>query len=126
MEIKQLLRLIEVANHNLYVCALSCVTPRQTALYREMGNPMIGDLVMESTTVYMPNRDPQECIGTLVATGMAPYFATREEAAAAGRYEDEPIPERLVWDIRLDFDGGRMFRWENADFIKIKRELVGA
>ena len=125
MKTEQLLRLIEVANYNLYVSALSCVTPKQASLYREMRRPMVGDLVMESTTIYHKNRNPIECVGTLISTGMAPYFATREEATAAGRYEDESIPERLVWDIRLDFDGGRMFRWENADFIKIKQELAG-
>ena len=75
---------------------------------------------METTTHLMKSRDPIEGIGTLAAVGDAPYYATREEARAAGYGDDEPIPMRKVWDITLDFDGGRPFRWENASFIKVK------
>jgi hypothetical protein len=89
-------------------------------LFDELCNPQIGDLVMETTTHQMASRDPLEGIGILIWTGDVPYFATREEARAAGYEDDELIPERKVWDIKLVFDDGRMFRWENADFIKVK------
>lgn len=77
---------------------------------------------METTTHLRKDRDPLEGIGTLVAVGDAPWFATREEARAAGYEDAEPIPTRKVWDITLDFDDGRIFRWENASFIKVKTD----
>lgn len=98
-----------------------CAGPQSIReLFEELRNPKPGDLVMETTTHLMKSRDPLEGIGTLVAVGEAPYYATREEARAAGYEDDELIPTRQVWDITLDFDDGRLFRWENAMFIKVK------
>lgn len=89
-------------------------------LFDELKNPKPGDLVMEITTHQMESRDAAEGIGTLLATGDAPIFASREEARAFGYEDDERIPTRQVWDITLDFADGRKFRWENASFIKVK------
>lgn len=100
-----------------------CAGPRSIQdLFNELKDPKPGDLVMETTTHGMKGRDTLEGIGRLVAVGDAPYYATREEARAAGIEDQEPIPTRKVWDITLDFDDGRAFRWENASFIKVKTD----
>lgn len=116
---ERLVRLLKGCAYELW-CASLCAGPKYLHdLFEEMSNPKPGDLVMETTTHTFPGRDPLEGIGTLVAVGDAPYYATREEARAAGFDDDEPIPTRKVWDITLDFDDGRAFRWENASFIKV-------
>ena len=117
-----LVRLLRHSAYELYRASFSGQSPRLRSLFDELINPKVGDLVMETTTYYMKSRDPLEGIGTLVAVGYAPYYKTREEARAAGYEDDEPIPTRQVWDITLDFDDGRLFRWENANFIKVKTE----
>jgi hypothetical protein len=118
--LQRLVRLLKGSAYQLW-CASLCAGPESIhELFEELRNPKVGDLVMETTTHMMKSRDPIEGIGTLIAVGDAPYFATREEARAAGYGDDEPIPTRKVWDITLDFDGGRPFRWENANFIKVK------
>lgn len=115
-----LARLLKGCAYELWSASL-CAGPQSIHnLFEELRNPKPGDLVMETTTHMMKSRDPLEGIGTLVAVGGAPYYATREEARAAGYEDDEPIPTRKVWDITLDFDDGRLFRWENAMFIKVK------
>jgi hypothetical protein len=115
-----LVRLLKGCAYELW-CASLCAGPQSIrSLFDELRSPKVGDLVMETTTHMMESRDPLEGIGTLVAVGEAPYYATRAEARAAGYEDDEPLPTRQVWDIKLDFDDGRIFRWENASFIKVK------
>lgn len=116
----RLVELLKISAHELYRSTLvGSPAPRVEELGRELSEPKPGDLVMEITTHRMKERDPLEGIGRLVARGLAPYYATREDARAAGWEDDEPIPDREVWDITLEFDDGRAFRWENASFIKV-------
>lgn len=115
-----LVGLLKGAAYELWCACLCAGPPSISSLFDELRNPKVGDLVMETTTHLIPECDPLKGIGTLVAVGRAPYYATREEARAAGYSDDEPIPDREVWDIRLDFDDGRVIRWENARFIKVK------
>lgn len=118
----ELVALLKGCAYNLW-CATLCAGPQSIhELFLELKDPKPGDLVMETTTHLRKDRDPLEGIGTLVAVGDAPWFATREEARAAGYEDAEPIPTRKVWDITLDFDDGRIFRWENASFIKVKTD----
>ena len=118
----RLVKMLRTASHNLYLAALSGRTEKTQSLFEELKRPKVGDLVMETTTYYMKDRNPKEGIGTLVFAGYAPLYATREEATAAGYEEDDDMPEQFVYDITLDFDDGRLFRWTNADFIKIKQD----
>ena len=116
-------KLLKGCAYELWRASL-CAGPQSIRdLFNELKNPKPGDLVMEVTTHLMKSRDPLEGIGRLVAVGDAPYYATRDEARAAGIEDNEPIPTRQVWDITLDFDDGRPFRWENAMFIKVKTDL---
>jgi hypothetical protein len=115
----ELVELIKINAYNTYRATLIAGPKFTQDLFKELSNPKPGDLVMEVTTHRMKNRDPFEGIGRLVGVGYAPLFAT-----AAGYGPDEKIPERKVWDITLDFDDGRAFRWENASFIKVKEDLV--
>lgn len=118
----KMVTLLKGCAYNLWLYSLCSGPQILRDLFNELKDPKPGDLVMETSTHLMQERDPLEGIGTLVAVGDAPYFATREEARAAGYEDDEPIPTRKVWDITLDFDDGRLFRWENASFIKVKTD----
>lgn len=117
----ELVRLLKLSAYTAYHATLVSGPKFTRDLFEELTHPKPGDLVMEITT-YRMNRNPLEGIGRLIGEGSAPYFATREEAMAAGYTEDEKLPTRHVWDIALEFDDGRLFRWENASFIKIKEQ----
>jgi hypothetical protein len=87
-------------------------------LFEELKNPKVGDLVMETSTHCMQGRDPLEGIGRLVGVTQEPMCTT--EAWKEGGGEGEPIPMETVYTIALVFDDGRLFRWRNAMFIKVK------
>ncbi len=113
-------KLLRESAYQLWLASL-CAGPKHLAdLFAELKDPKPGDLVMETSTFYMKSHNPLEGIGVLEGVGQAPYFKTREQARAAGYKDDEALPTRLVWDLRLIFDGNRPFRWENASFIKVK------
>lgn len=117
---KRLVQLLRGCAYEMWRACL-CNGPKHiTELFEELSNPKVGDLVMETSTYNIASLSPVEGIGTLVEVEDAPYYETRAEAKEAGIEDDEPIPTRKVWTIKLDFDGGRVFRWENAHFIKVK------
>ncbi len=119
-----LVNLIRIAAVNAYKASLVAGPAFTTNLFNELNSPKPGDLVMEITTYRRPNRNPLEGIGRLLSITEVPYFKSREEAAAAGYNEDEPIPSRTVWELKMEFDDGQTTTWENASFIKIKEEFA--
>ena len=114
-------RLLKGCAYELYSASL-CAGPQHIRdLFEELRNPQVGDIVMETTTHRMPKRDPLEGIGRLVSVTREPIY-TPEGWKEAGAEEGEPIPTERVWTIALIFDDGRLFRWRNADFIKVKTD----
>lgn len=114
-------KLLKGCAYELWRASL-CAGPQSTRdLFNELKDPKPGDLVMETTTHHMPNRDPLEGIGRLVSITREPMY-TPEAWKEAGAEEGEPIPTERVVTIALIFDDGRLFRWRNADFIKVKTE----
>lgn len=121
---RDLVRLLMVNAYNTYRATLISGPKFTRELFEELSKPKVGDLVMEITTFGMEEKDHLQGIGRLIGVGYAPYFNNRKEAREAGYLDEEPMPERKVWDIKLEFDDGRVFRWENASFIKIKEDLA--
>jgi hypothetical protein len=116
--------LLKNANYSLWYATQGAAAQHSQKIYNDLSTPKIGDLVMEVGTHLRGKYKPEEGIGTLIWHGSAPWYKTEEEAIAAGFDPDDgPLPERLVWDIRLDFGDGSIQRWENARFIKIKTDL---
>lgn len=117
----ELVRLLKGCAYELWRASL-CAGPQSIRdLFNELKDPKPGDLVMETTTHQMPKRDPLEGIGRLVSITREPLY-TPEAWKEAGAEEGEPIPTERVWTIALIFDDGRLFRWRNADFIKVKTD----
>lgn len=114
-----LVLLLKHSAYNTYLATL-CGGPKYLQdLFKELRNPRVGDLVMETTTHRMRDRNPVEGIGRLVRVTSEPMY-TRQAWNAFGGKDSEPIPEEKIYTIELVFDDGREFRWKNADFIKVK------
>lgn len=92
-------------------------------LFEEIYHPKVGDLVLEITTFRLPGRDVTQNLGRLIAIVNEPYFATKEDAYAAGYEPGEELPTIRRWVLKLEFDDGREFRWENAAFIKVLEQV---
>ena len=120
---KRLVNLLRANAYALYCSTLSGLptdTKRSDLCY-ELRTPKVGDLVMETTTHLMASRDPLEGIGTLISKEQEPLYTEKEWTEGGG--DKNEIPARTVYVIRLDYDDGRLFRWSNASFIKIKADL---
>jgi hypothetical protein len=116
-----LVRLLKGAAYETWRASL-CAGPQSIRdLFNELKDPKPGDLVMETTTHRMKNRDPLEGIGRLVSITHEPMY-TLEAWKEGGGVDGEPIPMETIYTIALIFDDGREFRWRNASFIKVKTE----
>lgn len=117
----ELVRLLKGAAYETWRASL-CAGPQSIRdLFNELKDPKPGDLVMETTTHRMKNRDPLEGIGRLVSITREPMY-TPEAWKEGGGEDGEPIPKETIYTIALIFDDGREFRWRNASFIKVKTE----
>jgi len=115
----ELVKLLKGTAYNLWSATL-CAGPQSiNDLFNELRDPKLGDLVMETTTFRISNRDPLEGIGRLISITREPIY-TQKEWEEAGAEDGEPIPTEKIYTIALVFDDGREFRWKNASFIKVK------
>jgi len=93
--------------------------PNIERLQDELRNPRVGDLVMETSTIYDRKRD-LERIGVLLVDEWRPMY-TPEQAMECGFVDGEKIPNERVFVIQPL--GGGEYTWTNASFIKVKRDL---
>jgi hypothetical protein len=111
-----LLRLLEVSAYNLYLATLvGHPAPSVEQTGRRMRTPQIGDVVLETSTIWRDDRLGAR-LGKLVRTAMEPVW-TADEWREAGEDENTPIPTQRVWYLELP--DGREYRWHNASFIAI-------
>lgn len=89
--------------------------PIKQARFREITEPRVGDLVMEISTIYMPEYDARR-IGWLRTLTLDPVYTEEQWKGEGG--VDEPIPKRKVWRLGLLADGSE-FAWHNARFIRV-------
>jgi hypothetical protein len=119
---RALVELLRVSAYELYRATLvgdPCEYVRM--LGEELRNPRPGDLVLETSTFWMKNRDPLEGIGRLLRIELEP-IVLKEQAEEYGYTDGEEIPKHRVFYVALEFDDGREYRWHNASFIKVSSE----
>lgn len=111
--VEKLATLMRRAIYNNWDCVLVGNAPEFVRKHFErMSNPIVGDLVIEASTLGMANRDDLDGIGLLeeIAWEKVPFDGPWDEAV-----EGQPHPTEKCFYIRtLD---GRRFRWTNARII---------
>jgi Lar family restriction alleviation protein len=79
-----------------------------------------GDLVMETSTIFMRDRDELR-IGFLISDAREPVYSPEEWEAVKEDYEGRHPTER-IFRIKLLSDG-REYLWENASFIRVPESV---
>jgi hypothetical protein len=114
--------LLCINSYNLYMATLvGNPAPWVEKLNKELTNPLIGDLVIEISTIHHREHDKNR-FGTLVKFIQTPVF-TPAQWAEAQKYSEgnEPMPyEKGVVIFTSD---GVEFTWTNASFIKVIQGL---
>jgi hypothetical protein len=109
------LRLAEIAVYGLYGRTLvGNPAPRTADIGERMRDFRVGDLVLETSTIYHEDR-LGERLGRLLRIAEEPVYTADQWAANGGG--DEPIPTHTVWYLRLP--DGREYGWYNASFIAV-------
>ena len=119
------LKLLKSSAYAAYSSNLIGGPPISHWRYEWFKNPRPGDLVMETSTVWMDERDPFR-FGYLVSNNFEFRHSDEEwkEALANGDYDEklDKRPTERIWRIKLLTDGSE-YRWENADFIRVTEGL---
>lgn len=118
-EVKHLRRLLYASAYRLFTSTYFAGDASvNNTLIKTLTHPRVGDLVMETSTLFDAGRD-EERMGRLVHATWEPVY-THEAWRAAGGVEGEPIPkERIVY---IQLADGREYRWRNAVFIRVLEE----
>lgn len=123
-----LARMLIFSAYNLYSLTIcGNPSPQNQAVGRYMRRePMMGQLVMEISTIGMRDRDVNR-LGRLLSTTREEVVHRGDDPAQQAAWRDEflqggePVPTEKVWYIVTP--DGRLFRWWNADFICVPEEL---
>lgn len=108
----EIIRLLVVnAYHAWNNCLVGDPTPRIAELYKELSNPQVGDMVLETSTFGRKRRTP--AIGRLTKVAREPAYPTDEWNES----EDGPMPLDTFWYL-TGLDGDEQ-RWANCTFIKV-------
>lgn len=83
-------------------------------------SPKLGDLVMETSTIWMPSRDPHR-FGYLVSNEYEPRHTDEEWERIKDDY-DGVRPTERAYRIKLLTDGSE-YCWVNASFIRVPRSV---
>lgn len=112
-------RLVEITAYNLHgACLVGNPAPKVAAMYERMKSPQVGDLVLEISTIWDPERVGTR-LGRLLRHVREPVYTPEEWGANGGG--DDPIPTESIWYIELA--DGREYRWHNASFIAVFTEI---
>ncbi len=116
-----LLRMVAI---NAYVAwsntLIGNAPPAIHAQFERMKDPQVGDVVLETSTIWKASRYTNDTpsqfpgLGVLLRTADEPYPIDPDEYA-----DDEPVPTEKVWYVR-PLDGSvPEYRWTNASFIRV-------
>ena len=124
-------RLLAVAGYQAYNNSLvGSPAPAVAAYGCRVRNPQIGDLVVETSTIWMDDWNPA-ALGWLLDDLYEPVETEEEHEAmlAGGDYwkvegeSYDAVPsERIYYIDPLDPDAPSPFRWHDADFISLPQE----
>lgn len=111
-------RLIEVLAYSSWLNTLTGnPAPRIKELHDRMSSPQVGDLVLETSTIYFEDRVGTR-LGKLTRIALEPMYAPEDWNE---QEEGRPIPTEKIWYIELP--DGREYRWNNASFIAVPTDL---
>lgn len=116
MKDANILKLLEANAYRVYQTALSgALGSGQDSLWKKISNPEVGDLVLETTTLWSANSDGKR-LGRLMSIAREEYPISEDDRK---QYLDrgESTPHEKVYYLEL-LDGREM-RWTNASFIKV-------
>lgn len=115
------MRLLEI---NAYACQGATLVGNPAPAVKKLGDRMrsvrVGDMVMETSTIWHEDRVGTR-IGRLLRVADEPVYTAQAWAENGGG--DEPIPLEDVYYIGLP--DGTEYRWRNASFIAIPDKLGG-
>ena len=99
-------------------------SPSQQYYYERMSNPVIGDLVLETSSLTMNDIRPIDRIGYLKSVLMTPYpIPEYWDETTDGSWEENGLDSRDVWTIQTLDD--REYTWENCRFIVVPEKPYG-
>lgn len=112
MTLEETAKTIRLAAYSAYRMALYSSSDFGSSVSKRMGDPVVGDLVIETSTVFSTCRPHLDAVGTLLRV-------EREEMQVPGwdQEEDGPLPTEVAYYLRL-LDGTE-FRWVNASFAAV-------
>jgi hypothetical protein len=115
VDLQALAKTLRRSIYNAYSATLIGGAPKVTARYSDRAmNPIIGDLVVESSTIYQPRRD-LDCVGFLEEIAWEKVIFGDPEFVWDEEVERRPHPTERIFYIRtLD---GRRYRWSNANMV---------
>lgn len=129
-----LYRMLAVAGYQAYRNTLVGNQAPAVRRYLERAHdPQSGDLVVETSTIAMPNWDTA-ALGWLIEKTYEPMVTKAEHDAmlAEGDYWKTPeesydaVPTEPIFYVDpLDPDQPSPYRWHNADFVAIPTEALG-
>lgn len=118
MEQGELLRLLAIANYRLYLAtAQGNPSPNNARLNEALSHPAPGDLVMETTTMFLPREDEDRFGRLIMARREVLPYADEEEAQLNNH---EVIRDTFTYIERVD---GTLRRWRNCVFIRVLEDL---
>jgi hypothetical protein len=115
VDLQALAKTLRYSIYNAYIATLIGGAPEITTRYSDRArNPKIGDLVVESSTIYRACRD-LDCVGFLEEIAWEKVDFGDHEFVWDEEVERHPHPTERVFYIRtLD---GRRYRWNNANMV---------
>lgn len=120
-QLEEYARVLRTSAYNAYTNTLVGTAPQ--CIYdagARMKAPVVGDWVIETSTIYMNGRSPLDAVGILEEAGREPVVWSDPDFVWDEEEQGVPHPTEQVWYIRtLD---GRRFRWTNASIIAILSE----
>jgi hypothetical protein len=106
--------------YNAYLNTLISGPPVIHEAYKRMSNPVVGDWVIETSTIYMKGHNLNG-LGVLAEIANEPVDFNDPDFVWDEVEEGRPHPKERVYYINtLD---GRRFRWTNASVIAILTEI---
>lgn len=119
------LRLLCIAVYNMWLCTLvGNRAPLVTVVNERMRKPEVGDMVMERSTTWNPDRD-QHRIGRFLRIENRPMYTEEQwRAEHAPNEPSDPIPTDPHWIIEPLANPGTEYAWWNADFLVVPEGII--
>jgi hypothetical protein len=117
-----MLRLLCVSAYNAWSLSMCGPSAVAKGAFEFMGKPVVGQIVMETSTIWTPGRDAHR-IGRLLRIETRPTH-TNEEWLALGETDVDDINSCTYWVIDPLYSPWTEYHWHNASFISVPERLL--